>query len=172
MWAESWLMRSRSSRSFQLMITFGRLKGRCWTGRNVGIFWMSWNSKKSSAPKAPSIDSIFCTKHMGAWLSVQGTTVTVIVLPIIKFRNFYVIVMILSPLTPKINVMVAYRPFWCVTLSSSAMEVSSSYSTIRYVTRLSISSDKPSTLTAYVVNHQSTWSAADLMRRCGTKVHF
>ena len=50
---------------------------------------------------------ILCAKHMGACLSIWGTTVTGIVIAATEFRDFYVLVTTFSPLTSKTNVTVS-----------------------------------------------------------------
>ena len=59
-------------------------------------------------------------KHMGASLSVRGTMVTGTVLAATEFLNFYVLVITLTPLTSKINLIFAYIPFQCVTRSDAS----------------------------------------------------
>ena len=55
---------------------------------------------------------------------------------------------------------VTFRPFWCVTRSAAATEVSSSHVTMIYETISSTSPDKPYPLTTYKANPSSTRAAA------------
>ena len=54
---------------------------------------MGQKSRELSATKAP-------------WMSVQGTTVTGAVLAATKFHDFYVLIKMLKPVTPKTNAVV------------------------------------------------------------------
>ena len=62
-----------------------------------------------------------CTKHTGTWLIVWGTMVTITVIAATEFRDFYVLVITLTLLSYKINVMVTCRSFWCITQSDEEM---------------------------------------------------
>ena len=63
-------------------------------------------------------------KHTGSWLSVHGTTVTGTILAVAEFRNFNVLVIMLTSPTFKINVTVACRPFMYVARSDAETKVS------------------------------------------------
>ena len=74
-----------------------------------------------------------------------------------------------SPPTYKINAMVAYRYFSCVTHSSTATEVLQLHVIMKYVTRSSSSPENPSPLNTYAANPYSTWPPEDKRRRCITE---
>ena len=61
--AMSWLVQSRESGIFQLPITSGWLKWRGGTVKNTRNLWMTWNSRESSATKAPSKKSFTYTPN-------------------------------------------------------------------------------------------------------------
>ena len=54
-------------------------------------------------------------KHMGAWMSIRDAMVTDTVLTAKEFRDFYVLITALTPLTPPKNVAAACKTFWCIT---------------------------------------------------------
>ena len=93
-----------------------------------------------------------CAEHMGSWMISQGAMVNSTVLVATGFCCFYVLVITLNPLTFKIILTVACRPFLCITRLAAATEVSSFHVTMIYVNRSSTSTDKPSPLTAYTDN--------------------
>ena len=76
-------------------------------------------------------------------MSVRVTKVTGTVLDATEFRDFYVLIITLNPITFKRNETVSYRHFLCVMRSAAATEVSSSHVKMIYVTISSTSQDKP-----------------------------
>ena len=55
-------------------------------------------------------------KHTGAWLSVRGNTVTGTVIAATEFRDFYVLVIMLTPLISKTSATVACKTFWRIAI--------------------------------------------------------